>query len=72
MVHNDHLFILQFNASSFGSVWWKKCCHFFSVWCGIGRLSMGQGSRMFQSLILMDALSSAYWENKRKKKKKEK
>jgi hypothetical protein len=25
---------------------------------------------MFQSLILMDALSSAYWENKRKKKKK--
>jgi hypothetical protein len=38
----------------------------FSVQCGIGRLSMRWGSRMIQSWILIDALSSAYWEKKNK------
>jgi hypothetical protein len=43
----------------------------FSVLCSIGRLSMGKGSRMLQSLILIDALSSACWENKKPKNREE-
>jgi hypothetical protein len=42
----------------------EKCCN-------IGRLSTGVGSRMLQSLILIDALSSAYWEKKGEKTEKE-
>jgi hypothetical protein len=41
----------------------------FSVWHGLGKLSMGYGSRMLQSLILIDVLSSACWEKKKKKRK---
>jgi hypothetical protein len=37
------------------------------VWWGIGRLSMVYGSRMLQSLILIDALSSACREKKRER-----
>jgi hypothetical protein len=40
-VHDAHLFILQFNASSFGVGWWGEMALLFSVQCGIGRLSMG-------------------------------
>jgi hypothetical protein len=36
----------------------------FSAWHGVRRLYMGQGSRMLQSLILIDALFSACWEKK--------
>jgi hypothetical protein len=41
----------------------------FSVWCSIVRLSMVWGFRMSQSLILIDALSSACWEKKKIKKR---
>jgi hypothetical protein len=37
----------------------------FSAQCGIKRFSTGEGSRMWQSLILVDELSSACWERKR-------
>jgi hypothetical protein len=36
----------------------------FSVQQDLGSLSIGQGSRMLQSLIQIDALSSAYSEKK--------
>jgi hypothetical protein len=41
MVHDAHLFILQFHASSFGAGWQEEMACFFSEWCGAGRLSMG-------------------------------
>jgi hypothetical protein len=59
VVHDAHLFILQFHASSIGASWRGEILLFISVWCDIGRLSMGSGSRMSQILILIDALSSA-------------
>jgi hypothetical protein len=34
-------------------------------WCSIRRFSIGQGSRISQSLILIHALSSAFWEKKK-------
>jgi hypothetical protein len=37
-------------------------------WHNIGRLPLGKASRMLQSSILIDALSSACWEKKNKDK----
>jgi hypothetical protein len=62
MVHDAHLFILQIHASCFGAGWQGEMVLFFSVRNGIGRFSMGQRSRMSQSSIMIDALSSACWE----------
>jgi hypothetical protein len=47
----------------------EKCLSFFSVQCSIGRLSMGQRSTVLQNLILIDVLSSAYWEKEKTKKR---
>jgi hypothetical protein len=69
VVHDAHLFILQFHASNFGAGGQGEMGYFFSVCHGIGRLSMGLGSRMSQSLILFDALSSACWEKNKKEEK---
>jgi hypothetical protein len=38
----------------------------FSIQCSVGRLSKGYGSRILQSLILIDALPSACWEKEKK------
>jgi hypothetical protein len=46
----------------------EKCLSFFSVQCSIGRLSMGQRSTVLQNLILIDVLSSAYWEKEKQRK----
>jgi hypothetical protein len=45
----------------------REKCLLFSMQHSIGRLFTGEGSRMWQSLILIDALSSACWEEKKKK-----
>jgi hypothetical protein len=42
---------------------------FFSVRGGVGRLSTGYGSRMSQSLILIDILSSVFSGKEKTKKK---
>jgi hypothetical protein len=70
LVCNAHLFFLQFHASSFEASWQGEIGLLFSVLCKIGRLSMGWGYRMSQSLILIDALSSACWGKKTQEKKK--
>jgi hypothetical protein len=71
VVHNAHLFILQFHTSSFRTSWWgDMTLLFFSEWCVVGKISMGYRSRMSQSFILIDALSSACWEKEKKKEKK--
>jgi hypothetical protein len=60
MVHDAHLFILQIHSSSFGTGQWGES--------GTTILSMKwhmEGSRMLQSLILINALSSAFWEEKK-------
>jgi hypothetical protein len=44
----------------------EKWLHFFSVQCGVGRLSTARCPGCC-SLILNDALSSAFWEKKRKR-----
>jgi hypothetical protein len=70
VVCDAHLFLLQFHAGSFVVSWWGEMALLISVQCGVGRLSLGWGSRMLWGLILIDALSSAYWEKKEKKRKK--
>jgi hypothetical protein len=45
VVHDAHLFILQLHASR-------------EKWHCVGKLSTGLGSKISQSLILIDALSS--------------
>jgi hypothetical protein len=70
VVHVAHLLHLQVYPGSFETGWWGEmvCCfsegrHFLGlglVLWGVGRLSMGKGSRTFQSLILTDTLSSVY------------
>jgi hypothetical protein len=56
MVHDGHLFVLQFYASNFGAGWQGEMACFFQ-W----EAFHGLGTRMSQSLILIDALSSACW-----------
>jgi hypothetical protein len=68
VVCDAHLHILQIHTSSFEVSQWREMAPLFSVWCGIGRLSMGLGSVMSQNLFLLDALSSACRERERKKK----
>jgi hypothetical protein len=67
MVCDAHLFILQIHASSFGASKWGEMAPLFSVQCGKGRLSMGYVSRISQTLILIDALSSAYWKKEKER-----
>jgi hypothetical protein len=65
-----HLLILQVNTGSFETGQWGEIVYSFSqgrhslelgsVWNGIGMFSMVLESRMSQSLILFDAVSSAY------------
>jgi hypothetical protein len=67
VVHDAHLFFLQIHASSFAAGWQGEVAPLLLVQHSVGGL--GYGSRMLQNLILIDALSSACWEKKRKKKK---
>jgi hypothetical protein len=60
-VRDTQLFTPHFHASKFGT------STLFSVQHSVGSLSMGQGCRLLQSLILIDALSSACWEEKKRK-----
>jgi hypothetical protein len=69
MVHYAHLFILQIHASSFG-VGQQGEKLLFLLQHSIRKLSMGSGSRMVQSLILIDAMSSADWRKTKKEKDK--
>jgi hypothetical protein len=66
VVPDAHLFILQFHISSFGTAGREKCAAtFFNV--ALCREAFHRlGSRMLQSLILTDALSSACREKRRK------
>jgi hypothetical protein len=68
VVHDAHLFFLQIHASSFAAGWQGEVAPLLLVQHSVGGL--GYGSRMLQNLILIDALSSACWEKKRKKKDK--
>jgi hypothetical protein len=54
MVHDAHLFILQLHSRRFRDCWWGEMVLLFSVWHGLGRISMGWASRMSQRLILID------------------
>jgi hypothetical protein len=66
MVHDVHLFILHIHANSFGAGWQGEMELLFSVWHCVGRLSTDYGSRILQSFILIDALSSACWKKKKR------
>jgi hypothetical protein len=67
VVHDAHLFVLQIHASNFETSWWGEM-----VWLREAFHRLGiQDSRMSQSLILIDALSSACWEKRKRKKKRE-
>jgi hypothetical protein len=65
VVCDASLFILQFHASHSGAGQQGEMVPLFSVQRGIRRLSMGQGSKMFQSLMLIYALSSDCWKKNR-------
>jgi hypothetical protein len=68
VVHDAHLFVLQIHASNFETSWWGEM-----VWLREAFHRLGiQDSRMSQSLILIDALSSACWGKKRKGEKEKK
>jgi hypothetical protein len=41
MVLDAHLYLLQFNAGSFGASYQGEMVWLFSVWCGIERLFKG-------------------------------
>jgi hypothetical protein len=41
VVHDAHLYLLQFHTDSFGASWWVEMVLFFSVRHGMGRLSIG-------------------------------
>jgi hypothetical protein len=58
VVHDASLFVLQIHASCFGAGQGVEMVPLFSVQCGVGRFSMSWGSRISQSLILIDTLSS--------------
>jgi hypothetical protein len=58
VVCDAYLFLLQFHTGGFVSSCQGEMALLFSVWHGLGRLSSDKRSRMSQSLILIDALSS--------------
>jgi hypothetical protein len=60
MVCDAHLFFYNFMQATLEPAGREKWCP-FSMWHGVGRLSMGP------ELILIDALSSACWEKEKKK-----
>jgi hypothetical protein len=67
VVHDAHLYLLEFHAGSFGASWQVEMVLFFSEW-RLGAFH-GLGSRMLECFILIYALYSAHWEKKEKKKK---
>jgi hypothetical protein len=62
MVCDAYLLVLQIYASSFGAGQWGGTALLFSVLHSLRRHSMHQGSKISQSLILIDDLSSVCWE----------
>jgi hypothetical protein len=63
--------MLQIHCKQLATSRWEETVPLFSVWCSIGMLSMSKGSRMSQSLILIDALSSASWEKRERERERE-
>jgi hypothetical protein len=76
VVCGSHLLGLQFYADSFetrphgemmGGFFPGRCLlGLDSARQGVGRLSIGEGSGMWQGLVLFDALSSAFFKKKKK------
>jgi hypothetical protein len=71
IVHDAYLFLLQFHIGSFGASLQGEIAPLFSVWLHVWRLSTGCGSRMFQSLILIYALSPPCREKKEREREKQ-
>jgi hypothetical protein len=60
VVRDGHLFLLQIHISSFETGWQGEMTQRKEAFHGLG-------SRMLQSSILIDALSSACWENNKER-----